>query len=64
MNLCNGHEGAMRSWARLERALMNVDFSMKDKSAKLNYLHRKTSNHCPMLINLERPFIAYGLTPF
>lgn len=61
---CNGHEGVTRSWAKLDRVVVNNVFSSQYMLAHLTYLSRKTSDHFPMIVNLERPFLSYDLTPF
>lgn len=47
MSWCNGHEGTLQSWAKLDRALINTDFPMNFDSAKLKYLPQKTSITAP-----------------
>ncbi|KAK1575277.1 hypothetical protein Q3G72_004017 [Acer saccharum] len=64
MSWCNGHEGVARSWAKLDRVVINNVFSSQYSMAHLTYLNRKTSDHCPMIVNLERPSLSYGPVPF
>ncbi|XP_057975276.1 uncharacterized protein LOC131162686 [Malania oleifera] len=55
MSWCNGHIGRSRSWARLDRALVNVTFESLFHSAYMEYLPRKSSDHCPMVVHLSAP---------
>ncbi|KAK0593001.1 hypothetical protein LWI29_028893 [Acer saccharum] len=64
MSWCNGHEGVARSWAKLDRVVINNVFSSQYSMAHLTYLNRKTSDHCPMIVNLERASLSYGPAPF
>ncbi|KAJ0103213.1 hypothetical protein Patl1_06269 [Pistacia atlantica] len=60
LSWCNGHEGHTRSWARLDRALINIHCANRFPSAFFEYLNRKTLDHCPMLIHLQKQEVAYG----
>ncbi|XP_040990989.1 uncharacterized protein LOC121238224 [Juglans microcarpa x Juglans regia] len=64
MSWCNGHVGSSRSWARLDRALVNIDFSTNFGSAFMEYLTRKSSDHCSMVVHLSLPRSSYGPSPF
>ncbi|KAF5458524.1 hypothetical protein F2P56_022547 [Juglans regia] len=61
---CNGHEGSSRSWARLYRALVNINFSNTFGLTFMEYLTRKSSDHCPMMVHLSLPRSSYGPSPF
>ncbi|KAJ0094336.1 hypothetical protein Patl1_15029 [Pistacia atlantica] len=64
LSWCNGHEGHTRSWARLDRALINIHYANRFPSACFEYLNRKTSDHCPMLIHAQKQEVGYGPHPF
>ncbi|KAF5481513.1 hypothetical protein F2P56_002155 [Juglans regia] len=66
MSWCNGHGGVSRSWAKLDRVLMNNVFANLFPSVHFNYLSRKSSDHCPMVVFSDRPATSYGpsLFPF
>ncbi|KAG2688600.1 hypothetical protein I3760_09G103900 [Carya illinoinensis] len=64
MSWCNGHEEASRSWAKLDRALINTSFSELFGLAHFKYLSRKSSDHCPMVVYVNRHFLRYGPAPF
>ncbi|XP_057954050.1 uncharacterized protein LOC131148352 [Malania oleifera] len=61
---CNGHEGCSHSWARLDRAVMNMIFSNTFPNAHLEYLMRKLSDHSHMVINFDTVEMRYGASPF
>ncbi|KAJ0088691.1 hypothetical protein Patl1_32423 [Pistacia atlantica] len=63
LSWCNGHEGHTRSWARLDRALINIHYANRFPSACFEYLIQKTSDHCPMLI-AQKQEVGYGPHPF
>ncbi|KAF5477362.1 hypothetical protein F2P56_004011 [Juglans regia] len=48
MSWCNGHRRVSRSWAKLDRVLMNNVFASLFPSVHFNYLSHKSSDHCPM----------------
>ncbi|XP_042958072.1 uncharacterized protein LOC122293598 [Carya illinoinensis] len=50
MSLCNGHNGATRSWAKLDRALSNANFLQRFPTAQFEYGKRKSSDYNPMII--------------
>ncbi|KAJ0095449.1 hypothetical protein Patl1_15066 [Pistacia atlantica] len=54
LSWCNGHEGHTHSWARLDRAIINIHFAIRFPSAFFEYLNQKTSDHCPMLIHFQK----------
>ncbi|XP_041001347.1 uncharacterized protein LOC121247076 [Juglans microcarpa x Juglans regia] len=64
MSWCNGHVGSSKSWARLDRALVNINFSTNFGSAFMEYLMRKSFDHCPMVLHLSLPRSSYGPSPF
>ncbi|KAF5447423.1 hypothetical protein F2P56_032977 [Juglans regia] len=64
MSWCNGNVGSSRSWARLDRALVNINFSTTFGSAFMEYLTRKLFDHCPMVVHLSLPRSSYGPSPF
>ncbi|TXG69366.1 hypothetical protein EZV62_004301 [Acer yangbiense] len=64
MSWCNGREGVSRSWAKLDRVLINNAFSSSYGSAHFKYLSRKYSDHCPMVVYTDTPFSLYGPSPF
>ncbi|KAJ0081173.1 hypothetical protein Patl1_12355 [Pistacia atlantica] len=49
LSWCNGRERHTCSWARLDRALINIHFANRFPSAFFEYL-----NHCPMLIHFQK----------
>ncbi|KAJ0081099.1 hypothetical protein Patl1_12280 [Pistacia atlantica] len=61
LSWCNGHEGHTRSWARLDRAPINIHYANRFPSACFEYLNRRTSDHCPMLIHVQKQEV--DLTP-
>ncbi|XP_035546560.1 uncharacterized protein LOC118348616 [Juglans regia] len=64
MSWYNGHGGVSRSWAKLDRVLMNNFFASLFPSAHFNYLSRKSSDHCPMVVCYDQLPISYGPSPF
>ncbi|XP_042962572.1 uncharacterized protein LOC122296840 [Carya illinoinensis] len=64
LSWCNGHEGASRSWACLDRVLMSAEVLSLFPDAHLDYLGRSTSNHSPMVIRLTNSSTSYGFPPF
>ncbi|KAF5447259.1 hypothetical protein F2P56_032827 [Juglans regia] len=61
---CNGHQASARSWVRLDRILLNVEALEAFPDSSFSYLPRTTSDHAPMLINLERIVAPYGYPSF
>ncbi|KAF5477467.1 hypothetical protein F2P56_004104 [Juglans regia] len=64
MSCCNGHVGASRSWAKLDRVLINNSFSARFQSAQYKYLNRKSSYHCPLVVYSDLLFTTYSPSPF
>ncbi|KAF5475510.1 hypothetical protein F2P56_007310 [Juglans regia] len=64
LSWCNGHEGRTRSWAHLDRTLINSSFGSSYSSAFFEYLERKRVDHSPMLIWFKRFEVSYGPRPF
>ncbi|KAJ0074622.1 hypothetical protein Patl1_37562 [Pistacia atlantica] len=60
LSWCNGHERHTCSWARLDRALINIHFANIFPSAFFEYLNRKTSDHRPMLIHFQKQEVSYS----
>ncbi|KAI9154057.1 hypothetical protein LWI28_020404 [Acer negundo] len=58
MSWCNGHE------ANLDRVVINSAYTTQFPFAHLEYLRRKTSDHCPMVVHFDRPHSSYGPSPF
>ncbi|XP_041004036.1 uncharacterized protein LOC121249392 [Juglans microcarpa x Juglans regia] len=61
---CNGQHGLARSWARLDRVLIDVSFLSVFPNAICSYLSRSTSDHAPMCIEFKQDLFSYGPTPF
>ncbi|XP_042954622.1 uncharacterized protein LOC122291037 [Carya illinoinensis] len=61
---CNSHSGSTRSWARMDRAVQNMDFMAFFHNAHFEYFSSKSSDHSPMLLRLDRVFNRYGPSPF
>ncbi|KAK3172172.1 hypothetical protein Dsin_032509 [Dipteronia sinensis] len=61
---CNGHQGLARSWAKLDRVLIDNEFVAKYGDAKACLLNRNTSNHAPILLQFVTDMERYGPTPF
>ncbi|KAF5477357.1 hypothetical protein F2P56_004006 [Juglans regia] len=64
MSWCNGHRGVSRSWEKLDRVLMNNVFANLFPSVHFNYLSRKSSDHCPMVVFSDRLATSYGPSQF
>lgn len=64
MSWCNGNIGLSRSWAKLDRVLINNSFLARFQSAQFKYLSRKSSDHCPMVVYSNNLFSSYGPSPF
>ncbi|KAK1549214.1 hypothetical protein Q3G72_014050 [Acer saccharum] len=64
LSWCNGHQGLSRSWANLDRVLINNDFVVKYGEAKALLLNRNTSDHSLILLHIVVDLERYGLTPF
>ncbi|XP_041001625.1 uncharacterized protein LOC121247323 [Juglans microcarpa x Juglans regia] len=61
---CNGQSGLARSWAWLDRALMDNSFSNLFPNTICSYLSRSTSDHAPMIIEFKKDPFSYGPSPF
>ncbi|XP_042950186.1 uncharacterized protein LOC122282294 [Carya illinoinensis] len=61
---CNGHAGNTRSWARLDRSLVDQKFLGAFPDSVMRYLPRTSSDHAPMVISLVKSFEGYGPAPF
>ncbi|XP_041011324.1 uncharacterized protein LOC121255103 [Juglans microcarpa x Juglans regia] len=61
---CNGQYGLARSWARLDRVLMDASFLSVFPNAICSYLPRSTSDHAPMFIEFKQDPFSYGPAPF
>lgn len=59
MSWCNRHKGTSRSWARPDRALLNTALIRCLSQVHMEYLKRKSSYHCPMLINFVKDTTRY-----
>lgn len=64
MSWCNGHEGSSRSWAKLDRVLNHNAYTTQFLFAHMEYLRRKTSNHCLVVVHFDRPHMSYGPSLF
>lgn len=61
---CNGHEVENRKWAKLDRAMANINFINQFHSTSMEYLSKKTSDHRPMLIQLSKSINTHEPKPF
>ncbi|XP_042942930.1 uncharacterized protein LOC122277118 [Carya illinoinensis] len=61
---CNGQEGMARSWAKLDRMLVNNEFALKFETTSAHFLERRTSDHAPLLVQFADNFTRYGPMPF
>lgn len=64
MSWCNGHDGSMRSWARLDWSLINSSFGNSYSTTYFEYLQRKCSDHSPMVVRFQKMEVLYGSHPF
>ncbi|XP_041001851.1 uncharacterized protein LOC121247553 [Juglans microcarpa x Juglans regia] len=64
MSWCNGQQGRVRSWARLDRTLVNGSFLLDFPRVLLSYLLRQSSDHSPLIVSLEQRNKSYGFIPF
>ncbi|KAK3184522.1 hypothetical protein Dsin_031808 [Dipteronia sinensis] len=64
LSWCNGHQGLARSWAKLDRVLINNEFVAKYGDAKACLLNRNTSDHAPILLQFVADMERYGSAPF
>ncbi|XP_042972834.1 uncharacterized protein LOC122304641 [Carya illinoinensis] len=61
---CNGHAGNSRSWARLDRSLVDQQFLGAFLDSVMRYLPRTSSDHAPMVISFVKSFEGNGPAPF
>ncbi|KAF5469226.1 hypothetical protein F2P56_013315 [Juglans regia] len=52
LSWCNGQQGLARSWAKLDRIVINSDFGLTHGQATARLLSRRMSDHSPILLNL------------
>ncbi|XP_042944788.1 uncharacterized protein LOC122278670 [Carya illinoinensis] len=64
LSWCNGHINLTRSWARLDRGLLNALGCDEYPDAHLNYLARTSSDHVPIHFTLPRKVVHYGYPSF
>ncbi|XP_039130949.1 uncharacterized protein LOC120267377 [Dioscorea cayenensis subsp. rotundata] len=60
---CNKQSGTARRWARLDRGLINLDWSSKCNSYTLKHLPKIFSDHAPLLL-IIRFANSYSRSPF
>ncbi|XP_039138752.1 uncharacterized protein LOC120276083 [Dioscorea cayenensis subsp. rotundata] len=60
---CNKQFGTARRWARLDRGLINLDWSSKCHSYTLKHLPKISSDHAPLLL-IIRYINSYTRSPF
>lgn len=51
---CNGHQGLARSWAKLDKVLVNHEFASKFGDVVAHFFNWKTSDHSPICFRLSR----------
>ncbi|XP_042950247.1 uncharacterized protein LOC122282354 [Carya illinoinensis] len=61
---CNGQRGFSRSWAKLDRVLIDPNLLTKCPNVTCSYLPRTTSDHCPMYTEFRKDPFSYGPSPF
>ncbi|XP_042950232.1 uncharacterized protein LOC122282338 [Carya illinoinensis] len=61
---CNEHAGNSRSWARLDRSLVDQHFLDAFPDSVMRYLPRTSSDHASMVISFVKSFEGYGPAPF
>ncbi|XP_039141957.1 uncharacterized protein LOC120279156 [Dioscorea cayenensis subsp. rotundata] len=49
---CNNQRGLARRWARLDRCLVNLEWSSLFKNCTLKHLSRSCSDHSPLLLSI------------
>ncbi|KAK0588898.1 hypothetical protein LWI29_006805 [Acer saccharum] len=64
LSWCNGHQGLARSWAKLDKVFINIEFAVKYGDAKALLLKRISSDHSPILLQVVAKIERYGLAPF
>ncbi|XP_042983381.1 uncharacterized protein LOC122312796 [Carya illinoinensis] len=53
-----------RSWAKLDRMLVNNEFALKFGTASAHFLERRTSDNAPLLVQFAEDYTRYGPMPF
>ncbi|KAF5472311.1 hypothetical protein F2P56_009038 [Juglans regia] len=61
---CNGQRGLARSWAKLDRGLVNASCLTRFPNMNNCYLSRSTSDHSPMFLQFQSDLFKYGHSPF
>ncbi|KAI9186057.1 hypothetical protein LWI28_013379 [Acer negundo] len=64
LSWCNGHQGLARSWAKLDKVLINNEFVVKYGDAKALLLYRNSSDHSPILLQFFAELERYGPASF
>ncbi|XP_042980247.1 uncharacterized protein LOC122310438 [Carya illinoinensis] len=64
LSWCNGQQGLARSWAKLDRILINSNFGHMHGQVTTRLLSIKTLDHSPILLNFTMKDERYGLAPF
>ncbi|XP_042964784.1 uncharacterized protein LOC122299013 [Carya illinoinensis] len=64
LSWCNGQHGLSRSWARLDRVLINTPLLLRCSDASMKYLPRLSSDHSPMIAWWKNDNSKYGFTSF
>ncbi|XP_022854164.1 uncharacterized protein LOC111375558 [Olea europaea var. sylvestris] len=64
MSWCNGRSGQAMMWAKLDRVMVNSVLLNEHNFCEMEFLSRKSSDHCPMLIHFSKAFLRYGPSPF
>ncbi|XP_042964794.1 uncharacterized protein LOC122299025 [Carya illinoinensis] len=64
MTWCNGHEGRSQSWARLDRALVNLAHVLEFPSVGGIYLPKLSSDHAILQVDLSLEDRRYDHVPF
>ncbi|XP_042959541.1 uncharacterized protein LOC122294687 [Carya illinoinensis] len=64
LSWCNGQQGLARSWAKLDRVLINTQFGHEHGQTTARLLSRKTSDHSPIFLSFTKVDERYGPAPF
>ncbi|KAK2639294.1 hypothetical protein Ddye_027089 [Dipteronia dyeriana] len=64
LSWCNGYQGLARSWAKIDRVLINNEFVTKYGGAMAYLLNRNTSDHAPILLQFVVDMERYIPAPF
>ncbi|XP_042962498.1 uncharacterized protein LOC122296772 [Carya illinoinensis] len=64
LSWCNGHASNTRSWARLDRSLVDQNVFDAFSDSVMRYLPSTASYHAPMVISLVKNVEVYGPSPF